>query len=202
MITRYGLEEFVEEVREIAGTQLPADRVLQVLGPGFQRLLSNRSFLRDRLEGSAPATDEICLHRDPVHDFVVLARGVSARRGKKGSSHAVLPHDHGPLWALYGVYEGESNLQRYESDPAERFGSFPGLRLIRDIPSKPGDCDAIAPHNMHLPINDSGTVILVVYNKPLESVVRRGYVQEIQSVVQFQGIFPPLGTASKPAPDP
>jgi hypothetical protein len=54
--------------------------------------------------------------------------------------------------------------------------------------------DAIEPHNMHLPVHTpgAGTIIIVVYNKPLESVVRRGYVAAAKTVVDFQGIFPPL----------
>jgi hypothetical protein len=56
-----------------------------------------------------------------------------------------------------------------------------------------GEVDSVDPHNMHLPVRTpgAGTIIIVVYNQPLDSVVRRGYVAAAKSVVDFQGIFPP-----------
>lgn len=189
----YGLEQFVTEVRAAVSKRLSAAETLESLRTGFKRLLSNRSFLRDRIEADASVGDEICLYKDADFDFVVLARGVSPRGQAQGSSHAVLPHDHGPLWALYGIYEGKSVFRRYEPDSTVQIGDFPGLRLTREIPAQAGDFDAIEPHNMHLPISDphTGSVIVVVYDKPLETVVRRGYVRALKDVVQFQGIFPP-----------
>ena len=148
----YGLEAFVAEVRHAISRRLPAKETLALLAPGFKRLLANRSFLRERVDSGGPVGDEICLYEDPEFGFVVLARGVSPRRDAQGSSHAVLPHDHGPLWALYGIFEGKSRLRRYEPDAAEQSGDFPGLRMTRDVPAQAGDIDAIEPHNMHLPV--------------------------------------------------
>jgi hypothetical protein len=56
-----------------------------------------------------------------------------------------------------------------------------------------GEVDPVDPHKMHLPVNTpgAGTIITVVYNQPLGSVVRRGYAAAAKTVVDFQGIFPP-----------
>jgi hypothetical protein len=195
----YRLANLIDEVRDAVTQELSADVALLRLEQGFRRLLANPFFLKEELERVGTVRDETCLYRDPDLDFVVLARGVGSRRGRKGTSHAVVPHDHGPLWALYGVYEGTTNLQRYEPDDSESSGRFPGLRLVKEAPAKAGDLDAITPHHMHLPLNapDATSTIVVVYNKPLESVVRRGYVPDLQSVVEFQGVRPPVRSTSK-----
>ena len=194
MTNSYGLDEFVGEVRaNIAKQQSPAE-VLTALTPGFERMLANPTFLREKIEEIGAHSDEICLHAEPDNGFVVLARGVSRKQTYQGKSHAVVPHDHGPMWALYGVYEGSTNMQRWEPDVSEQSGPFPGLRLASERPAGAGQIDAVEPHNMHLPVHTpgAGTIIIVVYNKPLESVVRRGYVASAKTTVDFQGIFPPL----------
>ena len=194
MTDGYGLNDFSGEVRaNIASQQSPA-AVLAALKHGFGRLLANATFLQKRIEEVGAHSDEVCLHAEPNSGFVVLARGASQKQTNQGKSHAVVPHDHGPLWALYGIYEGSSNLQRWEADASEQSGSFPGLRLVSETPVSAGGIDAIEPHNMHLPVHapGAGTIIIVVYNKPLESVTRRGYVASAKTVVDFQGIFPPL----------
>ena len=194
MTETYGLVEFTDEVRaSIAQQQAPA-AVLEALSPGFKRLLSNPTFVRERIEEIGAPSDEVCLHAEQNEGFVVLARGFSKKQTVQGESHAVAPHDHGPLWALYGIYEGTSNIQRWEPDVSEHSGSFPGLRLVSEHLASAGDMDAVEPHNMHLPVNTpgSGTSIIVVYDKPLVSVVRRGYVASAKTVCDFQGLFPPL----------
>ena len=194
MTDAYGLNEFVDEVRTaIANQQSPA-AVLTALSPGFDRLLANPTFLREKVEEIGAHSDEVCLHAEPDQGFVVLARGVSQKQTYQGKSHAVVPHDHGPLWALYGVYKGSTNLQRWAPDPSTQDGPFPGLRMVSERPAGAGEMDAIEPHNMHLPVHTpgAGTIIIVVYNNPLDTVVRRGYVAAGKTEVDFQGIFPPL----------
>jgi hypothetical protein len=190
----YGLDEFVSEVRANIAKHHSPPAVLEALTPGFERMLANPTFVRQRIEEIGAHSDEICLYAEPDDGFVVLARGVSQKQTYQGKSHAVVPHDHGPLWALYGVYEGSSNLQRWEPDVSQQSGPFPGLRLVSERPASAGEFDAVEPHNMHLPVHTpgAGTSIIVVYNKPLVSVVRRGYVASAKTTVDFQGTFPPL----------
>ena len=194
MTDAYGLYEFVDEVRSCIAQQQSPAAVLEAVSPGFERLLANPTFLREKIEEVGVHSDEVCLHAEPNNGFVVLARGVSQKQTYQGKSHAVVPHDHGPLWALYGIYEGSSNLQRWEPDASEQSGPFPGLKLASERPVSPGGMDAIEPHNMHLPVHTpgAGTIIIVVYDHPLDAVVRRGYVASAKTVTDFQGIFPPL----------
>jgi predicted metal-dependent enzyme (double-stranded beta helix superfamily) len=187
MTATYGLEDFIQDVRAVSRRQLSSAETLRTIAPGFNKLLNNRSFLQEKLESMNVVGDEVCLHADAEHHFVILARGVS-----RGQSHAGSPHDHGSLWALYGIYEGSARFQRYELDPTSLGGPFPGLRLVSETSAKPGDYDAIEPGNMHLPVfpPEGGSVIIVVYKDDLESVIRRGYLREIQLPVRFQGQFP------------
>jgi hypothetical protein len=191
MTREYGLQDFVEETRAAISNQLTPDDVLRTLGSGFERLLRNRTFLRDEFGlPNAKAPVETKLYQDPDHDFVVLARIIKP----KGSPSLTMPHDHGPLWALYGVYDNEQQLARYEPDESERTGPYPGLALVKDMRARIGEYDQIPPHNIHMPSNqtDQPSVILVVYRAPLASVVRRGYVPDIQGLVNFQGARPPM----------
>ncbi len=186
MAEQYGLDDFIAELGAWTSKPLPPKEVLQALGPGFRKLLNNRTFLDEKLEELGAKGDEACLYEDPQSRFVVLARGLH-----EGKSHAGSPHDHGPLWALYGIYRGSARFQRYEPDNTNRAGSFPGLRMISERPAEAGDFDAIEPANMHLPVFPDGrNSIIVVYNGALDSVVRRGYLRDIQQPVKFQGQFP------------
>jgi predicted metal-dependent enzyme (double-stranded beta helix superfamily) len=187
MTATYGLDDFIQEVRAASQKQLSSAETLRTIAPGFKKLLNNRDFLQQRLASMGAVGDEVCLHADADNHFVILARGVS-----RGQSHAGSPHDHGSLWALYGIYEGSARFQRYEIDSANQGGPFPGLRLISERPAMPGDYDAIEPGNMHLPVfpPEGGSVIIVVYKDDLESVVRCGYLREIQQPVRFRGQFP------------
>ena len=189
-----GFQEFIAEVRAVMLRESPARDTLRALTPGFGRLLANRTFLDDEIRKLGATADEVCLYHDRDCDFVVLARGVSRGSTRKGASHAAMPHDHGPLWALYGLYEGSARLQRYAPDPDASDAPFPGLRLLSDTPSETGAIDAIEPYNMHLPVfpENGGNVIIVVYSKPLGKVERRGYVAARKGVVKFRGAFPPM----------
>jgi predicted metal-dependent enzyme (double-stranded beta helix superfamily) len=187
MASGYGLEEFIQDVRAVAHKQLPSDQTLASIGPSFQRLLNNSTFLQEKLDAMGVFGDEVCLYSDPDYGFVILARGVS-----RGQSHAGSPHDHGSLWALYGIYEGSAQFQRYEVDSTSKEGRFPGLRLVSERSASAGDYDAIEPGHMHLPVfpPKGGSVIIVIYKNDLESVVRRGYLRDIQQPVRFRGQFP------------
>lgn len=201
MSEAYGLEDFIAATRAVTARSLAAKDALAALAPGFGRLLANRGFLREKLAAIGSHADEVCLYRDPEQDFTILARGVSTRPRQQGKSHAGVPHDHGPLWALYGIYEGTARMQRWAPDATVQSGPFPGLRLTAEVPAKAGEFDAIEPHNMHLPVfPPEGSVILVVYNGVLESVQRRGYVAAAKGVVMFQGGFPPLTVPRESAP--
>lgn len=187
------LGAFIAHARQVAAqAREPAD-MLNALSSAFSALLSDRGFLDEELLALKTEVDEVCLYHDSDHEFVVLARGACRTAIRQGSSHASVPHDHGPLWALYGLYEGTARLQRYVPDPAREDGPFPGLRMVADSPAGPGSHDAIEPHQLHLPVfpPQGGSVIIVVYARPLGLVVRRGYMASRRTVVDFQGPFPP-----------
>jgi len=187
VVAGYSIEEFIQDVRAVVCKQLPSDRTLASITPSFARLLKNSAFLQQKLAAMEGFGDEVQLYADPDYGFVILARGVS-----RGQSHAGSPHDHGSLWALYGIYEGTAQFQRYEVHPGSKEGPFPGLRLVSQKAARAGDYDAIEPGDMHLPIfpPEGGSVIIVVYKDDLESVVRRGYLRDIQQPVRFRGQFP------------
>jgi len=112
----YLLTDFVNDLRPIVARARPPMETLVAMTPAFKRLLSDESFLSTALARCAPHGDEACLYRDPHHGFVVLARGIGQAQDDEGGSHAAMPHDHGPLWAVYGLYRGAAHMQRYTED--------------------------------------------------------------------------------------
>lgn len=193
MSKEFGLSEFADEVRDVCAKNLSSPQALETLRPHFERLLGNRRFLAEKLATIGRITDETRLYHDPEYDFVILARGVGKHGKRADFARRIMPHDHGPLWAMYGVYEGEHRLQRYGIDPASKEGEFPGLALVSEIQAKSGAQDDIEPHNLHLPVAmGEGAITIVVYSRPLESVRRLGYIPELHGVVEFTGQAPPL----------
>lgn len=197
----YRLETFVDEVRDAVSRGLAVENALSTLTPPFKRLLANRSFLEQALSEVRPTGDEARLFHDEQHGFVVLARGIGTRPAQQGVSHAAMPHDHGPLWALYGLYRGSARMQRYEPDARQAAPPFPGLRLTSDTLAHAGDVDAIPPHRIHLPlfVGEASSTVIVVYSGVLEAVTRRGYVAARAGVVEFRGVFPPGGAPEERA---
>lgn len=197
MAGQYRMQDFVDEARDVVGRGASPEEALSTLAPGFERLLVDPAFVRERLDEIGTVEDETCLYRDPDSDFVILARGVGSL-GERGTVRSGVPHDHGPLWALYGVYAGQVHLQRYEVDLEERAGRFPGLRLTSDVAGEAGTFDAIPPYHLHLPITvpGSGAIVVVVYNRPLASVVRRAYLPDLGNLIEFQGSRPPTRAAT------
>lgn len=184
----YGLDGFIEEVRDVVSSQMAPGKALKALSPGFRKLLANRTFLAEKLATIPVLEYETCLYQDPVNEFVVLVRGVRPRN----SPYPILPHDHGPLWALYGVYDGKVTIERYTPDPAEEGGQYPGLSLVSTRLGQAGDFDAIPPHHLHCPPDEEeGSLTIVVYPKDLDKVTRRGYMPEIKALIEFQGKKPP-----------
>jgi hypothetical protein len=201
MSKQYGLMDFADEIREVCAKGLGAREALDTLRPSFERLLGNRTFLHEKLATLDKISSETELYRDPDYDFVILTRGVGKQGKRADFGRKIMPHDHGPLWALYGVYEGEQAMHRYEVEPESKEGQFPGLHLAEEILAKTGGHDEVEPHHIHLPVPvGDGSISLVVYDKPLESVPRLGYIPELQGVVEFTGKAPPLH-ARTPKPE-
>lgn len=201
MVAKYGLRDFIEEVRDAAKRQIPAEQALEVLSPGFGRLLANPGFLKERLSTMEPSSikDETVLYQDPDYGFVILGRGLKKKVSSPSDPVMVMPHDHGPLWALYGVYEGEVDLHRYEVDAAEASGPFPGLKRTMNKRAAAGEFDPVKPHQLHFPANvpGVGSITIVVYAKPLPCVVRRGYIPAAQRLIEFQGERPPVTLSAR-----
>lgn len=198
MSKEFGLVEFADEVRDVCAKKLSSSTALETLRPHFERLLGNRRFLAEKLATIERISNETRLYHDPEYDFVILARGVGKQGKVADFARRIMPHDHGPLWAMYGVYEGEQSLQRYSIDPESKEGQFPGLALVSEMVGKTGAQDDIEPHNLHLPVAvGEGAITIVVYNRPLETVPRLGYLPELQDVVEFMGQAPPLSTLTQ-----
>lgn len=77
------------------------------------------------------------LHTDPDHGFIQMSH---YHEGFRSNS----PHDHGPYWVVYGVYEGEVEIPVYAHDPASDT-----VRVSRLDRLKAGDAVAYLPGEIH-----------------------------------------------------
>jgi predicted metal-dependent enzyme (double-stranded beta helix superfamily) len=109
------------------------------------------------------------LYRDAEHGYLQLGHLM-----KPGPGPGTTPHDHGPCFVLYGVYQGEIELTTYRRTDD---GSEPALEEIETIRLKPGQVRAYLPGEIHLqrPIDPAGSVVLRFTSADLDQVVRHGF---------------------------
>ncbi|HVA25177.1 MAG TPA: hypothetical protein VMW62_12395 [Chloroflexota bacterium] len=110
------------------------------------------------------------LYRDPDHGFIQMGH-------YHQGSHGNQPHDHGPCWVVYGVYQGEVEIPRYHRVDD---GSEPGkaqLEVERADRLTPGVAIAYLPGETHSTrcLSAEGAIVLRFLSADLETVQRRRY---------------------------
>lgn len=108
------------------------------------------------------------LYTDPEHGFIQMNHFHAGYR-------ANTPHDHGPYWVVYGVYEGEVDISVYVPDKATNT-----VRLERVDRLKSGDAVAYLPGDIHstrVPTPDPA-IVLRFLSTDLSQVPRRRFKPE------------------------
>jgi len=110
------LEQYVTAVRSVWGDGKDPDlpyRVKGLLEKLFSTTRSEDPWMAELIKEGNPAKE---LYRDLDHGFIQM--GHIHQKG-----HANHPHDHGPCWVLYGVYQGEIHITTYRRTDS---GTEPG----------------------------------------------------------------------------
>jgi hypothetical protein len=83
--------------------------------------------------------EDLELHRDHAHGFLLLTHGENAGRYR-------VPHDHGKGWVIYAVQQGEMEMGTYS-----RLDSDGAVRLVRreTYRMRAGDCRVYLPGDIH-----------------------------------------------------
>lgn len=108
------------------------------------------------------------LYTDSKHGFIQM---IHYHEGFRSNT----PHDHGPYWVVYGVYEGEVEIPVYEHDPVSDT-----LKVARLDSLKAGDATAYLPgeiHSTHVRTADAA-IVLRFLSTDLSQVPRQRFKPE------------------------
>lgn len=166
---RPSLGAFVAEADRALRSAAELDAKLERIAGALGRLLQDRELL----------SGELALPRRTVWESYLLFEHPELRYVVTALIHPPgwlgPPHEHGPTWTVYGVFEGEEVIRRYERvDEGAREG-YAELRETRSLAARPGTVDWIHPGEIHSEDNpgETSTVSIVVRSENLGSVLQR-----------------------------
>lgn len=159
------LRQYVDAVRDLwqtgnATDPAPAEAVRREMQTWIRATpATTTDWLQDLV---AHERDRVSLWADPDCGFVQLAHFHAPGRSNT-------PHDHGPHWVVYGVYQGEVDIPVYAptADGTQ-------VRRLRTDHLKPGDAVAYYPGEFHSTEVMSGdpAVVLRFLSQDLSQVPR------------------------------
>ncbi len=162
------LDQFMADLRSIWGDgkdpQLPS-RARALLEGMLKGASPDEPWMMQLITEGAPARE---LYRDPDHDFIL--KGHIHPLG-----HGSSPHDHGPYWVLYGVYQGEIEISKYRRADD---GSLPGKASLEKIESArltPGVVKPYLPGDIHTTRAIASSVVFRFLSGDVNAVKRHRY---------------------------
>ncbi|HLI25816.1 MAG TPA: hypothetical protein VKZ60_02015 [Chloroflexota bacterium] len=115
------------------------------------------------------------LYRDPDHGFIQM--GHFHGPATPGAQMGGVPHDHGPLWVLYGVYRGGIEITRYRRTDDGRDPARATLEQVEVATITPGTVQPYLAGEVHRTrqLSPDGSVVLRFLSGDLERVARYRY---------------------------
>jgi predicted metal-dependent enzyme (double-stranded beta helix superfamily) len=149
------LDTCIQEIRAAVAAGGPLEPMLDRVAAAIQPLLADRAWLAAH---GLPKVDEpryYLLYEDPDHGFVVTLMHHAA-------GHQGWIHDHGSMWTVYGVYDGQEAIYRYERvDDGSREG-YAEIRPAGRIDAGPGTVDWVLPYAIHNEVNETDRPSLAI----------------------------------------
>jgi hypothetical protein len=165
-----GFSRYIEEVRDILRRGLRGEEAAEAVRAAMERMMREApadepwaaGILQDRPAGRA-------LYRDPDFGFIQMGH-------LHGAGHSTAPHDHGPCWVVYGVYQGEIEIPTFRRDDAPE-DSQARLTTIEARRLTSGVAYAYLPGQIHATRARApeGSVVLRFLSEDLERVKRSRY---------------------------
>lgn len=138
----------INEIRSLYAKHLEPTELWQQIEIAMRRLLAD-SGLKARAQDwpatveSAPTVRNLLFYEDPDYGFVFNA---TVRQPNVISN----VHDHGDVWTLYGLIEGQETILRYERvDGATNDTGAAKLKLVGRKTLGAGDVDVVPPGKIH-----------------------------------------------------
>jgi predicted metal-dependent enzyme (double-stranded beta helix superfamily) len=138
----------ISEIRTLYAKRLDAAELWQKIEVGMRKLLADPALKARAQEWpatveSAPTVRNLLFYEDHDYGFVFNA---TVRQPNVISN----VHDHGDVWTLYGLIEGQETILRYERvDGAMTDTGAAKLRLVGRNTLRAGDVDAVPPGKIH-----------------------------------------------------
>jgi len=110
------------------------------------------------------------LYRDPDYGFIQMGHSHPA-------GHSNAPHDHGPCWVLYGVYQGAVEITTYRRTDDGSVPERASLAVQETARLTPGTVRPYLPGDIHAvrTVDPAGAVVLRFLSADLERVERYRY---------------------------
>jgi predicted metal-dependent enzyme (double-stranded beta helix superfamily) len=153
----YSLNQYVADLKRIAGETSDEDAILARVGPLAQRLVADRSWLAPK---HYQADEEQgfgvhLLHEEADHSLAVLVLSWLPGRGTP-------PHDHG-TWAVVAGVEGvERNLRYNRLDDGSR-PDYAELEIKHEFDAREGELVCMRSGGIHKVTNETDRVTLSVH---------------------------------------
>ena len=133
---------FVGEVNAAYDEGRSEERLIYRVTDAVEDLVADETFLAD-FGLPIPNEYQTCLlYQDPRRGWIVTAS--TSRDGLYRP-----PHDHGSTWAVYGVYSGEIQMNRYRRVDDGRTEGYAELETVAEFVARPGMVDPIVPGGIH-----------------------------------------------------
>jgi predicted metal-dependent enzyme (double-stranded beta helix superfamily) len=174
---RYELQDFVTDLRAALSQPTPETAQLEAGAAALGRLLANPGALAPYQDALAQGRGPWLLYQDPDHGFIV-----TLLRKQRANSTPV--HHHGQAWTLYGIFDGQEVVHRYDRHDPGTAADRPDVRLTIDHVRGPGEVEiepAFAIHNETTgPERD--TIALAVRGRDLSTIEQHWFDLEQRTV--------------------
>jgi predicted metal-dependent enzyme (double-stranded beta helix superfamily) len=140
--------KFVDEVRGLYAEGLDAETLWARVKDAMAPLLADQGLKESSKTWpltveDAPKVKNLLFYEDPDYGFVFNATV------RKASSLTSI-HDHGDVWTLYGIIEGNETMNRFErTDDGPRDEGPATLKQVGTGKIGPGNIDVVPPGKIH-----------------------------------------------------
>lgn len=170
----YSLAQFVQDVRRIVAARPEPRAQAMEVARRAEDLLADPESLRPEAERAREEKKRRhLLYEDPETGFQVLLHYQPP--GQRGR-----PHNHGPCWVVYGVYENLMGMTRYQRLDGGKQPGVARLKPSRDYVLERGEVNFFLPGDIHSTHNPgaSPSLVLRVTQKNLSRISREHFDPE------------------------
>ncbi len=160
MAARTAIQKFIGCARELHAEEKDPAKRWEKMAPLLRELLADSSVKeQSKTWPNCSQTDRaenLLFYEDPDYKFVI--NGLI-----KAPQSRTQIHDHAHNWTLYGVLDGNENIERYERVDDRSKANYAEIRKTVNVKVGPGKIDLVPPYEIHAEESgDERTVAIIV----------------------------------------